>query len=981
MAKTRKGSWNPLSFLPVQVTIIGSLSYAVLLAALLWQHVTVPPAPSTAVPVAGINLTSAWLDLEFISDGYHPWGSKRNDAVREYLLQRIEEILKSNHVDHKTVYASPNNTFISDTVGVQSVTVFANDTSNFTGPDSWTQKPWTLYGESENILVYIRGTDDKEGDWWNTTDRYDGNSGVLVSAHYDSVATGFGTTDDGVGVVSILQLISYYTRKGNQPRRGLVALLNNGEENGLYGAYNYLEHPLSQLTHTFLNLEGAGAGGRATLFRSTDMEVTKAYAKSPRPFGSIVSGDGFKRGAIKSGTDYSVFNSIGGMRGLDVAFFEPRSRYHTDQDSKANTSPASLWHMLSAALATTKELTSFKGDEFEGSTNEHGKLDIGKGSDGIWFDLFGMVFALGKLNTLFAFSVALLTAGPILFILLEVLLRYSDKWYVFAGKRYLRSTDDDEAVRIHGRRGFFRFPIAFIISTAVVVALAYLVTKINPYIIYSSEYSVWAMSLSVWFAVSWFFSNLAANTRPTALHRMYVLIWMYAISWVLLVFATIGEKNLHLGSGYFLVIYQASISVALLISYLELLALPKISKYVEHVLGAQDDAASIRPSSRASRPVTRQEEPEANERTSLLHHSPSGASQSTFARIGRRRAADRNDIPEDTEDSYLNQAYLDEQAWSSSLPQWTWILQFLVLCPINVIIVGQIALLLTSALYQTPADGNSVFNIYIAIATLTVLLLLPLSPFLHRFSYHIPTFLFMVFVGCLIYNLIAFPFSRENRLKYYFVQQMDLNSGVNNVTVIGIDEYIQDIVREMPSAAGQKLHCGGHHTPSRPGLTGCSWHGLPPNVAPLHYPGMPSNATLRHSYKHWVDFNSTHDGNTASLSLRGLNTKICKLVFDNPVSHVVIENTHPSSHGTAASFESAEVHLFSRTWDQTFRVNVTWADGKAKKQTGRAVCQWAEVNQPGTIPAFDELKRFEPFWAVATKNGDGLLEGWKEFEI
>jgi hypothetical protein len=39
------------------------------------------------------------------------------------------------------------------------------------------------------------------------------------------------------------------------------------------------------------------------------------------------------------------------------------------------------------------------------------------------------------------------------------------------------------------------------------------------------------------------------------------------------------------------------------------------------------------------------------------------------------------------------------------------------------------------------------------------------------------------------------------------------------------------------------------------------------------------------------------------------------------------------------------------------------------------------VNQPGVIPAFDELKRFEPFWAVATKYGDGLLEGWKEFEI
>ena len=42
------------------------------------------------------------------------------------------------------------------------------------------------------------------------------------------------------------------------------------------------------------------------MFRSTDAEVTKFYAKSPRPYGTVVSGDGFKRGFIRSGTDYTV---------------------------------------------------------------------------------------------------------------------------------------------------------------------------------------------------------------------------------------------------------------------------------------------------------------------------------------------------------------------------------------------------------------------------------------------------------------------------------------------------------------------------------------------------------------------------------------------------------------------------------------------------------------------------------------------------
>lgn len=642
--------------------------------------------------------------------------------------------------------------------------------------------------------------------------------------------------------------------------------------------------------------------------------------------------------------------------------------------------------MLSSALATVQELTS-SGDAFEGAPDKSGRLNLGTGSSSFFFDLLGLVFAVGRLNTLFAISVTLLVAGPVLLILLEVCLRRADKWYVFAGRRYLHSSDDDESVRIHGRRGFFRFPIAFIVSTAIVVALAYLLTKVNPYILYSSSWAVWAMMLSIWFTVTWFLSNLAANTRPTALHRMFVLFWMYAISWALLVFATVGEKNLHLGSGYFLVIYQAAVLVALLIAYLELFALPKMNKYVAHVLGAQhNDAASTRPGSRSSRRLLDatpdgHEENEPTERTSLLDRSPSRASHHTFTRFSRRRA-DRDEVPEDTEDPFLNQAYMDEQAWSSKLPQWTWILQFLVLAPINVIIVGQIALMLTSAIKQTAADGNSVLGSYFIIAGLTVLILLPLAPFLHRFSYHIPTFLFLVFIGCIIYNLLAFPFSRESRMKYYFVQQMDLTTGVNNVSINGLDGYIQTIIAEMPSAAGQPLPC--KDSSNRKGLTECIYHGLAPNVVPKGYPGLPHhrNSTVKNAYKSWLDLNVTRHGNSAEFSLRGLNTKQCRISFENAVSHVVVEDgaTDPRMR-TVPEDGSKLVHLFSRTWDKTFKLNVTWAEGSAKGQKGAATCAWEDVNLPGTIPAFDELKRFEPFWSAATKTSNGLLEGFKEFQV
>ena len=265
------------------------------------MHETVPSAPSNPIPVKGINLTDAWLDLSYITNGFHPIDSRRNEEVREYLLLRIGEILEKNEVDYKTIKTEPEYSGIRSVKkhGPKAVTVFDDRLSNITFVDDFRREPWSCYFEGTNFFVYIRGQDDPEGDWWYNGGKYSGQSGVLVNAHYDSVASGYGATDDGVGVITILQLISYFTTDGNQPKRGIVALLNNGEENGLYGAHNYLRHPISQFTHTFLNLEGAGAGGKAMLFRSTDAEVTKFYAQSSRPFGTVVSEDGFKRGLIR----------------------------------------------------------------------------------------------------------------------------------------------------------------------------------------------------------------------------------------------------------------------------------------------------------------------------------------------------------------------------------------------------------------------------------------------------------------------------------------------------------------------------------------------------------------------------------------------------------------------------------------------------------------------------------------------------------
>ncbi|KAK3670209.1 hypothetical protein LTR78_009864 [Recurvomyces mirabilis] len=998
----KKTSWNPLAFAPTQVTLISSAIYIALFAVLLWSHFTIPSAPSDPTPVQGVNLTQAWLDLDVVGARLHPHGSRANDEVREYLIGRIEEILEGSGVGYSVVGEEGEETgALGKGKGGQEkdrgskdpswneghATLWKYDHANATFEESWRKQPWTIYTESSNIVVYIRGKQDGEWDW-RSEKKYSGPGGVLVNAHYDSVSTGYGATDDGVGVITVLQLVSYFTTQGQQPEHGVVALLNNGEENGLYGAHAYLNHPIASFAHTFLNLEGAGAGGKATLFRSTDAEVTSFYARSPSPYGSIVSGDGFKQGFIRSGTDYSVFTEALGMRGLDVAFFGPRARYHTDQDAAREVSVDSLFHMLSASLETMKGLTRYDGDEFAGGITRRGKIDQGKGSVGVWFDLFGQAFAVMQLTTLFALSVTLLVVGPVLLIILEAILARNDKWYLLSRKKYLRSADDDEAVRINGIRGFFRFPIAFIAATAAVVALTFLQTKINPYIVYSHEYVVWAELITIWFAVSWFILAGGDRVRPTALQRMFCLIWLYVLSWIALVAATVGENNFKLGSGYFIVIYNAAVFVALLTSYLELFGLPTKQKYAEHVLGVTStDNDSIRPGSRSSRTLLSQsrerpgaldgarEEDDATERTSLLRGNNSRSG-------GKTRQAEEEGL-EESGDPFLSKAYGDEQAWSSSLLQWTWIIQFLILAPINIIIVGQIGLLVVAGIHQTPADGNSVLSIYLIMAVMTILLLLPLTPFVHRFTYQAPTLLFLVFAGCLVYNLIADPFTRDARMKFYFQQHLDLDTGVNNVTLRGLDGYIQDIISDLPSAAGRPLKCSQH---DKDELVTCSWAGLAPKVIPEVVKGVaPYKNKTRSGPEPWLDFNATvTSSDTATFSLRGKETKQCKILFNQPVSAVSILGTlssHESSRSTVGENGSSEVRLFSRDWDKVFRVNVTWeSEHKAKGQSGKVVCLWSE-SEHGEIPALDEIKRFEPVWAAVTKAGDGLVEGSKEFEL
>lgn len=448
------------TFSPLAVSVWTSAIYLAFLTPLLIVHETVPTPDLESYP--SINLTEAWVDLTRLTRSYHPFNSRANDEARSFLLSRIKDILTSNDADESRV------------------SLFDDSTSNVT---VWQgQGPRTnaigAYYEGNNIIIYIRGKDDPEGDWWRqeATARNMSNSrGVLVSAHFDSVSTSFGVTDAGMGCVTILQLVKHFTAPHKQPSKGIVALLNNNEEDYAWGAYAFSTSPLMPFCDRFLNLEGTGAGGRANIFRATDIDIMRAVQGAHHPFTNVMTSDLWSSGVIRSGTDYSVFTSVYGMRGMDMAFYRPRARYHTDQDDTRHASPAALWHMLSNSVHIMTRLSAF---EEEHPLDQ--KMPLRQGA---WFDIFGKSLAVLDSQLMLALSITLLIGSPIALLVFFFYL-FSCSRFRYAKPKGLWGT------RTNMMKDFFRLPCAVFVAAFIVYACEALLVTFNPFIIHRHEYAV-----------------------------------------------------------------------------------------------------------------------------------------------------------------------------------------------------------------------------------------------------------------------------------------------------------------------------------------------------------------------------------------------------------------------------------------------------------------------------------------------------------
>ncbi|NNU17195.1 M28 family peptidase [Parvularcula sp. ZS-1/3] len=219
----------------------------------------------------------------------------------------------------------------------------------------------------------------------------DGGGAALLSAHYDSVPTGPGAGDAGIGVAALLEIAEQL--KGRDLERPVIFLLNEGEEVGLLGAVDFVKNDPDRDDVAFvINMEARGSHGPVMMFQTSSPNA---------PAVNLFAGQGGFRVSnsvmtdvyemMPNDTDLTVFLPKG-YAGINLAILAGVENYHTSTDNLDVLSERSIAHMGTLA---TGALEAYLADGLEGSGSKLLFTDIlGRGfvtmSPMVGFALIGL---------------------------------------------------------------------------------------------------------------------------------------------------------------------------------------------------------------------------------------------------------------------------------------------------------------------------------------------------------------------------------------------------------------------------------------------------------------------------------------------------------------------------------------------------------------------------------------------------------------
>ncbi|MEV0049481.1 M28 family peptidase [Saccharopolyspora shandongensis] len=317
---------------PTASGVASALAVLVVLAlSVLGDASTQQPAPASA-PAGEFSAERAVAELGRFATEPRPMGSPASDRAKDHLVERLR--------------AEGLQVQVQQSVGARSATGLAT------------------FGRVDNVVATLPGTAS--------------TGSVLLTAHYDSAAVGPGASDDGSSVAAMLETVRAL-RVGGPLRNDLVLVITDGEEEGLLGANAFVrEHPLARRGGVVLNWEARGVDGPSLMFETSKgnarlVETFTTAAAHPRGDSSMVA----MYRVLPNNTDFTAFVQAG-FTGLNSAYIEGSSLYHTAGDTIANLALGSLQHQGENMLALAR---AFGGADLAGLRSDH---------DLIYFRALGM---------------------------------------------------------------------------------------------------------------------------------------------------------------------------------------------------------------------------------------------------------------------------------------------------------------------------------------------------------------------------------------------------------------------------------------------------------------------------------------------------------------------------------------------------------------------------------------------------------------
>lgn len=292
-------------------------------------------------------------DLKYLTDlGPKITGSYENEQiVVDFLSVHIQTIIAEAH----------SSQFIEYDIQEATGSYYLDDATGFVN----------IYDKVQNIVVKVHGQNNES------------SHSILLNSHFDSVPISPGASDDGINVVSMLEILRKLAKSNKRLEQNVIFLFNGAEETPLQAAHGFIaHHKWANESKYIINLEACGSGGKIVLFQTGPDApwLVKYYSKVPHPSGNVVGEEIFQSGLIPSDTDFRLFRDFGNMVGADFAFVKDGYRYHTAYDSFDNIPSGSYQHVGDNILAYVKSLAN--APEVTEKERSLGKM--------VYFDIFGL---------------------------------------------------------------------------------------------------------------------------------------------------------------------------------------------------------------------------------------------------------------------------------------------------------------------------------------------------------------------------------------------------------------------------------------------------------------------------------------------------------------------------------------------------------------------------------------------------------------